>query len=455
MTKEQKTGRQAKPRENRRMSSIARRISRGQVISLFWTLLAVDAFILAAALTGWCYAAEKAQLGAQWVPGLQRSLEYMENLRFLDTLPTVSYLFSLTGGPVYQVEAGTYLVLLRDIARICLIFEGIVLVLRWRGGRSQIMRLLDPLHQMSQTAQELSNARFDEQKYHELENAIAAISPSAPDAKLSTGDSDLLGLENAVNSLLTRMHESYRQQNRFVSDASHELRTPISVIRGYAEMLDRWGKDDPKVLSESVTAIRTEADNMQQLVEQLLFLARGDAGRNQPRMKALDLSKLMREVYEEYVMIDKAHAWRIQSDESIPAVGDPQMLKQTARILCDNAAKYSPEGNPITLRSFVDEKGVPCFAVQDNGAGIASGDIPHIFERFYRADRARARQTGGTGLGLSIAKWIVDRHKGYFQVVSREGVGTRMVVCLPNKVIEREKPKAETGADSPAEKAAR
>ena len=185
------------------------------------------------------------------------------------------------------------------------------------------MRLLSPLHQMSQTAQELSNARFDEQKYHELENAIAAISPSTPDAKLSTGDSDLLGLENAVNSLLKRMHESYRQQNRFVSDASHELRTPISVIRGYAEMLDRWGKDDPKVLSESVTAIRTEADNMQQLVEQLLFLARGDAGRNQPRLKALDLSKLMREVYEEYVMIDKAHAWRIQADESIPAVGDP------------------------------------------------------------------------------------------------------------------------------------
>lgn len=455
MTKKEEAEQAKKPKENRRMSSIAKRINRSQVAGIFWTLIVVDAFILAAALAGWCYAAEKARLGAQWVPGLQRSLQYMEGLRFLDTLPTVSYLFSLAGGPIYQVEAGAFLSMLMDIARVCLIFEGVVLALRWRAGRNQTMRLLSPLHQMSQTAQELSNVRFDEQKFHELENAIAAISPSTPDAKLSTGDSDLLGLENAVNNLLTRMHESYRQQNRFVSDASHELRTPISVIRGYAEMLDRWGKDDPKVLSESVTAIRTEADNMQQLVEQLLFLARGDAGRNQPKMKALDLSKLMREVYEEYAMIDKAHAWRIQADESIPAVGDTQMLKQTARILCDNAAKYSPEGHPITLRSFVDEQGIPCFAVQDNGAGIAANDIPHIFERFYRADPARGRQTGGAGLGLSIAKWTVDKHKGYFQVVSREGVGTRMVVCLPNKTIAREKPKADTVTSEQPEKAAR
>ena len=299
----------------------------------------------------------------------------------------------------------------------------------------------------------MSQVSFDEQKYHDLEDAIAAISPTTPDAKLSTGDSDLLGLENAVNNLLTRMHESYRQQTRFVSDASHELRTPISVIKGYAQMLERWGKDDRKVLTESVAAIRSEADHMQELVEQMLFLARGDAGRNQPKMKALDLSKLMHEVFEEYQMINGQHQWRIQASESIPAVGDPQMLKQVARVLCDNAAKYSPDGAPITLRSFVDEAGVPCFSVQDNGAGIAAKDIPHIFERFYRADLSRDRQTGGTGLGLAIAKWVVDRHKGYLQVVSREGVGTRMVVCLPSKVIELEPPQA--SQDKAPEQAAR
>ncbi|MHC1786599.1 MAG: sensor histidine kinase [Christensenellales bacterium] len=420
------------------MSSIARRINRSQVASLFWALLAADAVMVLAVVVGWCYTMERQYLGEAWVINLQRSVRYVQGMSFWRTLPTVDYLFSLPGGTVQQIQAGIFLTTLQGILLFCLVFQALMLLLRWQGGKRQTIRLLDPLHQMSQTAQQLSQVRFDEQKYHDLEEAIAAISPTTPDAKLSTGDSDLQGLENAVNSLLGRMQESYRQQNRFVSDASHELRTPISVIKGYAQMLERWGKDDPKVLGESIAAIRSEADNMQQLVEQMLFLARGDAGRNLPQMKALDLSRLMQEVYEEYLMIDKEHLWRIQASETIPAVGDPQLLKQTARILCDNAAKYSPQGGPITLRAFLDEAGVPCLSVQDNGMGIAPQDIPHIFERFYRADRARGRQTGGTGLGLSIAKWIVDRHKGYLQVVSREGVGTRMVVCLTNRVIDME-----------------
>ncbi len=422
------------------MTSIARRINRSQVFSMFWTLLLVDGLIVLAVLLGWAYAMERQMLGALWQPQLQRSLQWLDGASGRQLIESVEYMFSLNGGEMHRVAAGAFLRIVSDIGKVLLVTQGIILVLSWREGRKRTMRLLSPLHQMSETAEQLSRTGFDEQKYHDLEDAIAAISPSAPDARLSTGDSDLLGLENAVNNLLTRMHESYRQQIRFVSDASHELRTPISVIRGYGDMLDRWGKEDPKVLGESIAAIRSEADNMQQLVEQLLFLARGDAGRNQPKLKPMDLSKLMREVYEEYAMIDKNHGWRLQADEVVPAVGDPAQLKQAVRILCDNAAKYSALGAPITLRSFVDEQGVPCFAVQDNGTGIAPADIPHIFERFYRADPARARNTGGTGLGLSIAKWIVDRHKGYFQVISREGVGTRMVVCLPSKVVDKGTP---------------
>lgn len=420
------------------MTSIASRINRHHVADLFWTLIFINIAVLGTILVSWCYTAEKAALGHAWIPKLLRSIEWVEGNSFSQTLPTVQYIFSLPQGELFRVTAGTQLMVLYRASFFLAIVEVLTLVFRWRNGKGQTMNLLSPLHKMSETAEQLSRAGFDEQKYHDLENAIEAISASAPDAKLSTGDTDLLGLENAVNNLLTRMHENYRHQIRFVSDASHELRTPISVIRGYAEMLDRWGKDDKKILEEGITAIRTETDNMQQLVEQLLFLARGDAGNHQPLSKPMDLSKLMHELYDEYAMIDEDHHWRIQADTIVPAAGDPAQLKQAARILCDNAMKYSGKDSVITLRSFVDEQGVPCFSVQDSGVGISSADIPHIFERFYRADPARGRNSGGTGLGLSIAKLVIDRHKGYFQVISHEGVGTRMVVCLPNKTIRKD-----------------
>lgn len=436
---------------NRRMSSIAGRINRSQVFRLFWILLLVDGLMLAAVLIGWAYTTERQLLGSQWQLQLSRSLQWLKGARGEELMGSVQYIFSLPMGEPHRVAAGAFLGIVSDISKILLVTQGIILALSWRGGKKQTMRLLNPLHQMSDAAEQLSRIQFDERKYHDLEDAIEKISPSAPDARLSTGDSDLKGLETAVNNLLTRMHDSYRQQTRFVSDASHELRTPISVIQGYAQMLDRWGKDDEKILNESITAIRTEADNMQQLVEQLLFLARGDAGRQQPRMKPLDLSGLMREVYEEYEMIDKDHVWRLQADQVVPAVGDPAQLKQAARVLCDNAAKYSAPGQTITLRSFVDEQGVPCFAVQDAGQGINAQDLPHIFQRFFRSDPARARNTGGAGLGLSIAKWIVDQHQGYFQVISREGLGSRIVVCLP---VRTKAHKGSAGPQQPEEKQA-
>ena len=143
----------------------------------------------------------------------------------------------------------------------------------------------------------------------------------------------------------------------------------------------------------------------------------------------------MREAYEEYLLIDKNHHYRLKADSALPVTGDVAMLKQALRILTDNAAKYSPQGSIITLSCQKNAKGEACFSVQDNGAGVSAQDLPHIFERFYRADPARVRgASGGTGLGLSIAKWIVDRHGGYFDVFSREGVGTRVTVCLPGNL---------------------
>ncbi len=313
--------------------------------------------------------------------------------------------------------------------------EVLLVLLQGRVGRDKARRLLEPLERIAQTAQELSQVRFDSEKLHHLEDAIGTVSLLSPDARVLTGDKELQGLESAINDLIKRMRETYTEQTRFVSDASHELRTPIAVIQGYADMLSRWGKDDEKVLEEGITAIQSESAHMKKLIEQLLFLARGDNGRTQLVLEDVDLSLMLREVYEESQMIHPDREWRLDAEAPVIVRGDAAMLKQTARILVDNAVKYTADGQLISLRTRFKE-GAPCFEVQDNGIGIKQEDLTHIFDRFFRSDPARTRSTGGTGLGLSIAKWIVDRHGGYFDVFSREEFGTRIGVVLPQETEE-------------------
>ena len=314
---------------------------------------------------------------------------------------------------------------------IVLRLEGLLVVLWVLLDTLKVRSKLRPLQEFADAALKLSEMDGEaEQRYQKLENAIDMLSPAEDDQKLATGDAELEGLETAVNKLMSRMRDSYRQQARFVSDASHELRTPIAVIKGYADLLDRWGKTDEKILEESIEAIKSESDNMQHLVEQLLFLARGDSGRTPLNITGFDLTEMMKEVWEESVMIDDAHTYRFEGGGEIPVRGDISLIKQAARILIENASKYTPEGGEIMLRSLVSD-GHPAFSVQDSGIGIKQSDIPHIFERFYRADDSRSKQTGGSGLGLAIAKWIVERHGGRFEVLSRKDIGTRITVILP------------------------
>ena len=253
---------------------------------------------------------------------------------------------------------------------------------------------------------------------------------------VSTGDQDLRSIEVALNGLLRQMQEAKLQQMRFVSDASHELRTPIAVIQGYVNMLDRWGATDQEVLHESIEALKAESEHMQELVEQLLFLARGDSGRNTLQHQPVNLADVVRDVYDESVMIDEGHLYACSIDdeqvvdERYVVTGDLAMLKQVVRIIVQNAEKYSSDGTTITLGVAEGDGEVLC-TVQDEGIGMSEADAAHVFERFYRADGARSEGTSGSGLGLSIAKWIVDAHGGSIEVLSREGVGTRFTVHIP------------------------
>lgn len=322
---------------------------------------------------------------------------------------------------------------------IVLLFEGISVL----GGVFKISRsvrkTLRPINQLTLTAHQTITAqtaqpvRKPELQLGSTIDAINAINENRLDTRIDVGmeREELRGLAMSINSMLDRVDFAYRSQLRFVSDASHELRTPIAVIQGYASLLDRWGKEDPKTLDESIAAIKQEAHSMKELVEQLLFLARSDNNSITLHPEVVDLSALTQEVARETGMIEIGLTHPIVCPQRPPIYvnGDIQLLKQLLRVLTDNALKYTPDNGKITL-DVKEEGEMAVLCVTDSGIGIGPDDLPKLFDRFYRADASRARQTGGSGLGLSIAKWIIDSHGGTIDVVSREGLGTRMMVKL-------------------------
>ena len=413
----------SRSKKNKNVTSIAIKINAISVRDLFFRFLIIDICLILILIGIWCMDAEKSFYG-ELVQNAKRSFNFYP-------IETSNYTVVWDNGKTMVKEASTFLYSIRKIIIILGIIEGIFLLEEIIFGTAKIRKVLKPLNEIAETANRLSNMSFDEEKFQSLEDAISKISPVVSDERIHIGDSDLKGLEDSINKLLDKMRDSYRQQARFVSDASHELRTPISVIQGYANMLDRWGKNDESVLEESITAIKSESENMKNLVEQLLFLARGINGKTQLTMTEFLLNDMMHEVLEESRMIDKNHIYMYIHSENITVYGDSGLLKQTARILVENAAKYTEIGEAITLKVGKNHKGEAYFSIQDNGIGMDEEDVPHIFERFFRADTARVRKDGGTGLGLSIAKWIIDNHKGYFSVLSRKGIGTRITVFLP------------------------
>ena len=413
----------SKNKKNKNVTSIAIKINAISVRDLFFKFLVLNICLMFIIIVLWCMDAEKTFYG-DVIQNAQRHFDFYP-------IETSQYTVILDNGKTLVKDASTFLYAIRKIIIVLGIIEGIFLLEEIIFGTAKVRKRLKPLNDIAETASRLSNMDFDEEKFQNLEDAIAKISPVTSDERIHIGDSELQGLEDAINKLLDRMRDSYRQQARFVSDASHELRTPISVIQGYANMLDRWGKNDESVLEESITAIKSESENMKNLVEQLLFLARGINGKTQLTITEFVLNDLISEVFEESKMIDKNHVYTYIGAENIKVYGDSGLLKQTARILVENAAKYTEAGEEIILRVGRSYKGEPYFSIQDNGIGIDGEDVPHIFERFFRADTARVRKNGGTGLGLSIAKWIIDNHKGYFSVLSRKEIGTRITVFLP------------------------
>ncbi len=282
-------------------------------------------------------------------------------------------------------------------------------------GSSSLKKMLKPIDNMISTAR--------------------SVSAKDLQARLNVVDShdELKELAETFNEMLDRIQLSYEQQNQFVSDASHELRTPISVIQGYANLLQRWGKEDREVLDEAVNAIKNESENMKSLVEKLLLLARTDRDGQQLEKSTFSLNELIEEVLKETKLIDTEH--QIISETAankapVTLIADRSLIKQALRIFIDNSIKHTLPGGTIRINGYLSDNRVK-LTVEDNGIGIAKEDLPFIFNRFYKCDKSRTREAGGTGLGLSIAKWIIEKHQGHIKVESTLNKGTQIIISLP------------------------
>lgn len=244
------------------------------------------------------------------------------------------------------------------------------------------------------------------------------------------GEEELRELIQVLNQMLDRIESGYNSQKRFLSDASHELRTPIAVIQGYADMLARWGKSNPEVMEESIAALQSESAGMKELVEQLLFIARHEGNAYPYQMEYFDAAELVEELARDTRLIDDQHTIEVPVSEKCVIRGDRAALKQALRVFIDNAIKYTPKGGRIALGCLVEKKSCR-LTVADNGPGIGKEELGQIFERFYRAPSVRGSSVEGHGLGLSIARLIVRAHGGRIEVQSKLGGGSRFHLLLP------------------------
>lgn len=231
---------------------------------------------------------------------------------------------------------------------------------------------------------------------------------------------------------LVPIKASWDKQQQFVTDASHELRTPIAVIKLNTELL--LHNPDHTIEEESIriAGILKESTRMGKLVATLLTLARADSNQIEMEYCPVSLQEVLSHIMQGFQPIGEMKEIEIlmELDSQIVVIGDKERLHQLFVILLDNAVKYTPEGGRITVTGY-SQQGMAQIFIKDTGIGISTEDLPLVFERFYRGDKVRSRDDGGSGLGLAIAKWIVETHGGKIQVDSVKGEGTVFQIQLP------------------------
>ncbi|NTW02651.1 MAG: HAMP domain-containing protein, partial [Oscillochloris sp.] len=288
----------------------------------------------------------------------------------------------------------------------------IALMITAAGTALLSRRALLPIDLVTQTAQSIVRAEDLGQR--------VPVSPQ---------QDELHRLAVTINDLLARLEGLFNTQQRFVADVSHELRTPLAAMQGNLEILARGACHNPEILDEAISDMRRETARLIRMVNDLLVLAQSDT-RRQIRAEPVELDTLLLEVYRELRPLAGTVALRIGAEDQVLVTGDRDRLKQALLNLGVNAIQHTGSGGYVTL-GLEQRDGMACLTVADTGEGIADEDLPHIFDRFFRADRSRSRHSGGAGLGLSIVRWVAEAHKGSATVASIPGRGSTFAIWLP------------------------
>jgi heavy metal sensor kinase len=281
------------------------------------------------------------------------------------------------------------------------------------GGYFLARRALSPVDRITATANQITADR--------LSQRIEVPNP----------DDELGALAQTLNRMIERLEQSFAEMQRFTADAAHELRTPLAVIRNEAEVALR-ARRSPEIYSDVLENLLEEVNRLSQLAERLLFLCRQDAGLQPPAREELATDELLREVVGNMHLLaeEKGVTLALGENPSCRVVSDPPLLRRVLYNLLDNAIKYTTAGGRVAIASAV-HGGAWSVTVADTGVGIAPEHLPHVFERFYRADPARTGDGGGAGLGLAISRSIIRALDGSIDLASTLGVGTKVEVRLP------------------------
>ena len=297
-----------------------------------------------------------------------------------------------------------------------------LILIAWWGSGRLAREALAPVEALSQTAETISGQT--------LSTRLALTAPYTEFQRLA----------QTFNGMLDRLQQVFESQRRFVADAAHELKTPLTAMKGNLEVILQRTRSAEEY-RETIISNLAEVDRLAAMTKSLLTLAQFAGDRPPLMLQSLDLSPLVEEVVSELSVLAQESGITLQADcQPVPSfMGDASQLKQALINLLDNALRYTPSGGTIRARVRSQDSSVT-LSVEDTGSGIAPEHMPHLFERFYRVDQARDRQSGGTGLGLAIVKEIVEAHGGQIHVQSHMGKGTTFTITLPIEEHSRSHP---------------